>query len=141
MITIKVGDTIFSKDGIIKEDVGEQVRKLRTMNRLRKEVMDTFDAMYVFDDDFSFLEMVNELPKQVPITFEYEKEERNFCLQSNAFDKLYERKEKENSDITADTITGIAQNLGSHTSITAKDVAESMLQITAGILTKEQLLP
>ncbi|MGQ3736816.1 hypothetical protein [Bacillus sp. Fil] len=48
---------------------------------------------------------------------------------------------KEDSDITADTITGIAQDLGSHTNITAKDVAESMLQITAGTLTKEQLLP
>ncbi|MGU3441216.1 hypothetical protein ACLBXI_14495 [Bacillus cereus] len=46
---------------------------------------------------------------------------------------------KEDSDITADTVTGIAQDLGSHTSITAKDVAESMLQITAGTLTKGKL--
>lgn len=139
LITIKVGDIVFSKDGITKEDVSEQVRKLRTMNRLRKEVMDTFDAMYVFDDDFSFLETVDELPKQVTITFEYEKEERNFCLRSNAFDKMCERKEKEDSNITADTITGIAQDLGSCTNITAKDVAESMLRITAGTLTKGQL--
>ena len=139
LIMIKVGDTVFSKDGITKEDVSEQVRKLRTMNRLRKEVMDTFDAMYVFDDDFSFLETVNELPKQVTITFVYEKEERNFCLQSNGFNKMCERKEKEDSDITADTITGIAQDLGSRTNITAKDVAESMLQVTAGTLTKGKL--
>ncbi|MEN3132940.1 hypothetical protein ABDI49_19810 [Bacillus cereus] len=32
LITIKVGDIVFSKEGITKEDVSEYVGKLRVMN-------------------------------------------------------------------------------------------------------------
>ncbi|PGM25441.1 hypothetical protein [Bacillus thuringiensis] len=56
----------------------ECVEKLRTMNYLRKVVIDTFDTLYQFDNDFSFLEHVNELPEEVYIGFKYKDKKQNF---------------------------------------------------------------
>ncbi|PGS79300.1 hypothetical protein COC69_12630 [Bacillus cereus] len=63
---------------IDNEKVSDYVEKLRAMNRLRKDVLDTFDALYQFDNDFSFLEYVNELPEEVYIGFKYKDKKQNF---------------------------------------------------------------
>ncbi|HDR5270911.1 hypothetical protein E8M24_24765 [Bacillus thuringiensis] len=60
------------------KEISECVEKLRTMNRLRMIVLDTFDVLYQFDNDFSFLEHVNELPEEVYIGFKYKDKKQNF---------------------------------------------------------------
>ncbi|WP_144489614.1 hypothetical protein [Bacillus thuringiensis] len=60
------------------KEISKCVEKLRAMNRLRKAVLDTFDGLYQFDNDFSFLEHVNEFPEEVYIGFKYKDKKQNF---------------------------------------------------------------
>ncbi|BAR81493.1 type IV secretion/conjugal transfer ATPase, VirB4 family [Bacillus thuringiensis serovar tolworthi] len=50
------------------------------MNYLRKAVLSTFDAIYEFDNDLSFLEHVNEFPEEINIEFKYKDKKQNFNI-------------------------------------------------------------
>ncbi|MDY8166173.1 hypothetical protein [Bacillus thuringiensis] len=63
---------------IDNKEVSDYVEKLQAMNYLRKAVLGTFDAIYEFDNDFSFLEHVNEFPEEVYIGFKYKDKKQNF---------------------------------------------------------------
>lgn len=105
VVEIQVGETVFSKDGITQKEISENVGKLRVMNRLRQEMITTFDALYEFDDDLSFLKTVDELPEEVSIEFKYKDEKRNFGVVNTVLVKVHEREKQKQEENKANKIS------------------------------------